>query len=178
MPAPLAHITIGFSLYRIIRYRFPATRIISVFGHPWVLLLACLFFSLLPDADSALGILLQDFGRYHNQWSHSLFTGIVPSLLLAGWVALVRKRGALEWGLLCFFSYDLHVLLDFFCYGRGVKLFWPLTSERFISPVLLFYGVRWSDGFVSHHHIATLINELLFAMIVLPPLLYLTRKQD
>ena len=49
-------------------------------------------------------------------------------------------------------------------------LFWPLSSHRFSSPLLLFYGVRWSDGLFSIHHLSTVLNELLFALVLLPPL--------
>lgn len=146
--------------------------------HPVCLLLpACLMFSLLPDSDSALGILFGRFGHFHNQWSHSLFFWVPPSLALAGAVYLFTRdsRQALAWGTLCLLSCVFHVLMDFACHGRGVMLFWPFTSHRFIAPVLLFYGVRWSDGFWSWRHFPTLLNELIFALVILPPTLYLTR---
>ena len=177
MPSPIAHITVGYGLYRILRH---ATETRPVFRalHPATLLLpACLFFSLLPDSDSALGVLFHRFGSFHNQWSHSLFFWILPALLLsAGLYVLFRdRRQALAWGALCLGSCLLHVLMDYACHGRGVMLFWPFTDHRFSTPVLLFYGVRWSDGFWSLRHFPTILNELIFALVILPPVLYLTR---
>lgn len=178
MPAPIAHLTIGFSIYRILAYKLTDTRLAFLFGNRWILLMACLFFSMLPDSDSVMGILFQDFGNYHNQGTHSLLSGLIPAAIVGIIVALIRKKAALSWAALCLVSYDLHVLLDFFCYGRGVKLFWPITQQRFISPVLVFYGVRWSDGLMSSHHFVTIINEAFFALIVLPPILYFTRNKE
>lgn len=178
MPSPIAHLTVGYALCRILRKAAEKHPAFRAFRPPCLLLPACLFFSLLPDSDSALGILFGQFGQYHNQWSHSLFFWVLPSCLLAGAVYLLSRDRAVAraWGALCLLSCCMHVLMDYTCQGRGVMLFWPLTTQRFISPVLLFYGVRWSDGVWSLRHIPTILNELLFALVLLPPVIYLTQR--
>jgi membrane-bound metal-dependent hydrolase YbcI (DUF457 family) len=66
-----------------------------------------------------------------------------------------------------YLSYALHVILDFFTFGgRGVMLLWPLTAQRFEAPFILFYGVRWSEGFLAVAHLTTLLTELGFVLIV------------
>jgi carbamoyltransferase len=58
-------------------------------GH---LLAAAAVLSLLPDLDSVLGILMGDFGRYHNNLSHSVFMALVAALSI-GAVARYASRG-------------------------------------------------------------------------------------
>ncbi len=176
MPSPIAHVTIGYCLYRLlcrVGWTYPQSRPqwASIF-----LLMTFIFFSLLPDSDSVLGILSRQFGRFHNQFSHSLFFWMLPSLLVAGMVNFMghNRRIAFLCGTLCLASCVIHILMDSVCHGRGVMLFWPLTSQRFSTAILLFNGVRWSDGLWSLRHIPTLINEFLFAAVILPPILYLT----
>jgi membrane-bound metal-dependent hydrolase YbcI (DUF457 family) len=180
MPSPVVHLTIGYTIYRALQHNAHTIRKLctSRFAR-WIVLAACLFFSLIPDADSALGVLASDFGAYHNQWSHSLFFGITPAIFFTLAARLfVPWRAALRWGALCLISCVIHVLLDYACYGRGVKLFWPFSNERFISPVLLFYGLQWSEGFFSMHHLQTLINEGLYALVILPPVIYFTQTHN
>jgi len=67
----------------------------------------------------------------------------------------VRKKASfLPWFLVLLISYESHVILDFFTYGpRGVMLFWPITAERFISPIFLFHGGAWSAGVYTSEHL-------------------------
>ena len=176
MPAPLAHLSFGYVIYRITQRIIPRASIPRFFFNRYVLLAAALFFSMLPDVDAAFGILFGNFGRYHNQWTHSLFFAIPPSLLVYLVLYPLKKSTALPMALLCLLGCITHVGLDYFCYGRGVMLFWPLSSQRFSSPLLLFYGVRWSDGLFSIHHLSTILNELLFALVLLPPVIFITRN--
>lgn len=177
MPSPLAHLAAGYSIYRIVRYAAASSARLAAALRPGLLLLpACLAFSMLPDGDSALGVLFRDMGAYHNQWSHSLFFALVPFtlvvLLAAAWPG---ERSPLAWGVLCLLSYHLHVVLDALCAGRGVMLFWPVTSQRYLLPTLPFFGLRWSEGVISFEHLKTLLNESILLAIFLPPLIYLTR---
>ena len=180
MPSPVAHVTIGYCLYCLLcRVGWTCPQ-----GRPrcaaFFFLVMCIFFSLLPDLDSVLGILSRQFGRYHNQFSHSLFFWMIPSLLLAGIIEITahNRRMAFVCGALCLTSCVIHILMDFSCHGRGVMLFWPLTSHRFSMAILLFNGVRWSDGLWSLRHISTLINEVLFVAVMLPPILYYTPSRQ
>lgn len=71
------------------------------------------------------------------------------------------------WYLSLFVSYASHVILDFFTYSeRGMMLLWPIDSARYESDVTLFYGVRWSEGLISYHHLVTLISEMAFSGLV------------
>jgi membrane-bound metal-dependent hydrolase YbcI (DUF457 family) len=132
-----------------------------------LLLLAAVFFSLMPDIDILPGLLMGDIGRFHNQWTHSLIVGSGVALL-AGLIALWRKDSFRFWFLLAWVSYSFHVIMDAFTWGgRGVMLLWPLTDQRFEGgPVSLFMGVRWSEGVWSPEHLLTLVTELAFVGLV------------
>ena len=127
---------------------------------------AALFFSQLPDIDSAAGIWFGDFGAYHNNLTHSLFVGLAVAAA-TGWLAPVLTGASYKWGFLfVLICYELHVLMDFVTVGRGVMLFWPITAQRFQSPVKLFYGLHWSQGWTSPSHLLTLANELAFVLVL------------
>jgi membrane-bound metal-dependent hydrolase YbcI (DUF457 family) len=129
-----------------------------------VLIIAVLA-SLLPDIDAIAGLLAKDLGRYHNNGTHSLVVGLGVALL-AGLIALfLDRRRYLNWFFIVLAGYELHVLMDFFTYdSRGVMFFWPLSSERFASDLILFYGVRWSYGWFAVEHLVTLATELVFVV--------------
>ncbi len=131
--------------------------------------------SLLPDVDAALGLLLGDLGAYHNAGMNSLLVVLCVSLLVAGLAWLRWRPGFRVWLALSLLCYSLHVLADYLTWGRGVMLFWPFTAERFAPPVYLFYGLHWSDGWVSVRHIWTLLTELVFAAILLTALVLYSR---
>jgi membrane-bound metal-dependent hydrolase YbcI (DUF457 family) len=126
----------------------------------WALAAVVAGLSLLPDGDAVLGIFFGDFGRYHNNWTHSLLLipiiGIVAAAALQ-WLVGLRFRDGFLLAVLCAGAHDI---MDFFTVGRGVMLLWPLTAARFQSPVLLFYGLHWSQPWNSPSHWVTLVNEL------------------
>lgn len=163
MPSPLAHSAMGYAIYRAQAENKEMGR--TLFAPR--LLLVTLFLSLLPDLDSVAGIILGDFGRYHNNISHSLFVGVMVALLIAGIVWWRRRAGVVFWFLLVLVCYEAHVLMDYVTQGRGVMLLWPFSSARYSTPFTLFYGLRWSEGILSVNHVWTLINELAFVVVVL-----------
>ena len=129
--------------------------------------------SLLPDLDAVAGLLLGDMYNIHNQGSHSLFSGLLASILIA---AAVNWFGHRFWGLdvpkgklfwLSLTAYALHVLMDTLTPGRGVMLFWPFSTVRFQSPVPLLYGVRWEEGWLSLKHLWTIVSELGLILLLL-----------
>lgn len=177
MPSPIIHTGLGFIIYRVIRDRFHGQYKLKNTGLPLVLVLA-VGISLLPDIDVIPGILANDLGRYHNNISHSIIFGSMVALLLAVIVSRTLKSGIWIWLVIFTLGYSMHALLDFFTMGeRGVMLFWPLTSERFSSPLKLFYGVRWSEGLFSQVHLHTLVNEIVFLALVGLVLLFIERKK-
>ena len=159
MPSPIAHLAVGAAV---------ATGFTRNIDDPaqlrqiWV---AALVFSLAPDLDAIPGYITGNMALYHNQISHGLFFGIAACLLATGVFGMLFGR-FLDWwsypriASVALVSYGLHLVMDAATFGPGVKLFWPFTDERFSAPVVIFYGVRHSEGFFSPHHLITIGNEL------------------
>jgi inner membrane protein len=165
LPSPLAHAAVGYGIYRIARSHSLNQNLRDSMSRRW-LLGATIILSLLPDIDAVLGFLLGNFGRYHNNITHSIFAGLFASLLFN---AIMRSHTTLKnvnWLIIALTCYELHVIMDFFTVGRGTMLFWPLTSSRFESPIKLFYGLHWSQGWFSIKHIWTLVSELFFLSFI------------
>ncbi len=161
MPSPIAHVTAGYLVWR--SGREPLTPPDRRFSSP-AGIAAFAFLSLLPDADAIPGLLFHDLERFHNHFSHSLFSGLILSLmLLSAARTLDRPRPAL-WMMYALICYWIHLLMDFMTIGRGVMLLWPLTSSRFSSPVKLFIGLHWSAGFWSIRHLETILTEGLLIL--------------
>ncbi|HMP89141.1 MAG TPA: metal-dependent hydrolase [Kiritimatiellia bacterium] len=160
MPSPLAHIAVGVIIGATASRNIPEKKA------RWTVVGVCVLFSMAPDFDLIAGFLLRDIGAYHNQFTHSPAFGIAACLLLTPLIKWLLPGYTLSrtFGLL-FLCYGLHIFMDFLTYGRGLKLLWPISEERFRPPVLLFYGVRWSDGLFTAKHFITLANELVFAGI-------------
>ena len=167
MPSPIAHTVVGYLVYRAARERLPNYKRWHVGPLPLLLGIAVLF-SVLPDVDAVFGILAGDFGRFHNNGTHSLVLAFAIALLVAGAIWFRLRKGFLSWFFICFFSYASHVLMDFFTLGgRGVMLLWPFTTNRYDSSFKLFYGVRWSNGFFAIEHLWTILTEVGFVLVVI-----------
>jgi membrane-bound metal-dependent hydrolase YbcI (DUF457 family) len=164
MPSPIAHLTAGYVVYQLGR-RYEAKPTLKGVGPLPGLLLVTAVFSLLPDIDSVVGLLMGDLGRFHNNATHSLFVGSCLALAFAG-LMWWRRRQFTYWFAIAFISYGLHLLMDMATIGRGIMLFWPLTEARYLAPVTLFYGLHWSDGWISIRHLWTVLTELVFTIIV------------
>ena len=166
MPSPIIHTTVGYLVYRYSRRKMPAESRYS-WGPLPILLMITVLFAMLPDFDALLGLLVGDIGRYHNNATHSLVVGLAISLLFAAFLELRNKARFLPWFMVLLISYESHVILDYFTYGpRGVMLFWPITTERFIAPIFLFHGVRWSAGVYTIEHLLTVASELLVVLMI------------
>ncbi|HUM69857.1 MAG TPA: metal-dependent hydrolase, partial [Chloroflexota bacterium] len=137
------------------------------------LLLVTAGFSLLPDVDSVVGLLSGDFGRFHNNATHSLFVGTAVSLLFGAGMKWRRGRGFRFWSVVALACYSLHILMDAATWGRGVMALWPFTQNRFHFPFILFYGLHWSQGWLSARHLWTLLTETLFVVLVVAVLSFL-----
>jgi membrane-bound metal-dependent hydrolase YbcI (DUF457 family) len=165
LPSPFAHASVGYLIYRITAARQPE-RARRVFRKLPLLLVVSLAASLLPDLDAVPGVLTGDFSRFHNNWTHSLAAGLLISLAAAAILARGLRTGFAGWFSVVLLSYEMHVIMDFFTRGRGVLLLWPFSMERFTAQVLLFAGVRWSQGLFSLLHLWTLAGELVFVLII------------
>ena len=162
MPSPIAHLTAGYVLYALSRTHQPQPALARIGPVPGLLAITA-GLSLLPDLDSVVGVLAGDFGRFHNNLTHSLLVGAAVALLFGAVMRAVRGGGFWFWFGVALAAYELHVLMDWTTYGRGVMALWPLTSARFQAPVFLFYGLHWSQGWLSVRHLWTLATELAFA---------------
>jgi inner membrane protein len=181
MPSPIAHLAVGYALYRLFRRREPEPTLKPIGPVPGLLAVTAAF-SILPDIDSVVGLLAGNFGRFHNNATHSLFVGVAFSLGFAAlmWVlgGKSRREQFAYWFGVAVVSYSLHIIMDAATISRGVMAFWPLTSERFLAPVTIFYGLHWSDGWVSIRHLWTFLTESAFAGLVLFALYRFDRPQE
>ncbi|MFO7679875.1 MAG: metal-dependent hydrolase [Chloroflexota bacterium] len=166
MPSPIAHLAASYVVYRLVRRYEPEPKLPPVEPVPGTLLVTAVF-STLPDVDSVVGLLAQDFGRFHNNATHSLIVGLGVSLLFAALMRWRRGQGFRYWFTVAAASYSLHILMDAATVSRGVMALWPLSDTRFLAPVTIFYGLHWSDGWISARHLWTLLTELLFAVLIL-----------
>ncbi|WP_051822462.1 metal-dependent hydrolase [Desulfonatronum thiodismutans] len=163
MPSPIAHLAAGAAV------AVGFTRDIDDPAQRRVVWGAALIFSVAPDLDAIPGFITGDMALYHNQISHSLFFGIAACLFVTGVFGLLFSR-FLDWwsysriSAVALISYGLHLVMDAATLGPGVKLLWPFMDERFSTPIMIFYGVRHSEGLFSAHHLITIGSEL--AMIV------------
>jgi inner membrane protein len=132
--------------------------------------------SMLPDMDVIPAIIFKNMRAYHNNFSHSLLLGALVALLVAGIFHQIYRSSFRLWFLICLTSYDLHVIMDALTTERGVMLFWPLTQNRFTSPIRIFYGLQWGLGWSSIWHLWTIFTEMLFAMAVIRAVNYFDRR--
>lgn len=166
MPSPIAHLSAGYVLFEFFRRRL-SPALLETTGKGLILLAICLLFSMLPDIDAVPGAVTGEMGRYHNQWTHSLPWALGLSTLLAATAYALKRKAFPGWFTLLFTCYSIHIAMDYFTYGRGVRLLWPLSDTRFKSNPSFFGGLHWSDGLFSTNHIWTAIEELSFGVIII-----------
>lgn len=171
MPSPIAHIATGIAIGLLAKQLAPKSLVnphqgIATQVTTQTIFMLTIIGSLLPDFDALLGIIMGDFGKYHNHLSHSFALGLGASLLIT---VLYASRLALPkttMFLMLFSAYSLHILMDAATVTRGVMLLWPISENRFATLLPLFYGVRWSEGIFSTLHLITIITETLFAGVL------------
>ena len=163
MPSPVAHIAMGYVVYRASLPYVSKDHETSFGSVPRLLAIAAAF-SLLPDIDAGAGIVMGDMGRFHNNATHSLFSTFLVALGIGALAKKFRRGRFAFWFSLSLACYGLHVLMDRFSTGRGVMLFWPLSTQRYSSPFTLFYGLHWSHGWISIDHLWTVATESVFSI--------------
>ena len=177
MPSPLIHLAVAAAAARIAPLPDAPRPRLRLFAVSAVA-------SMLPDVDAAAGLLAsvspQTLSLVHNQGTHSLLFLVLAAPLLAllarPFLRPLRYRAVLSLVAALLAS---HLLLDYFTWGRGLLLFWPLSSTRYASPVPLFYGVRYSLGLRTPAHLLTLATELLtLALLSLPVFLWCRRHHS
>lgn len=176
MPSPIAHLGAGYAIYRLYKQKLPAERK-SFWKIPLQLVLVA-GLSMLPDLDVIPAILFRDMRAWHNNFSHSLLFGIPVAFVIAGVFRRVYRSSFWLWFGICLLSYDLHVIMDALTAERGVMLFWPLSQERFASPIKLFYGLQWGLGWFSVWHLWTILTESAFVAVVLLAVNYFQKRRS
>jgi membrane-bound metal-dependent hydrolase YbcI (DUF457 family) len=176
MPSPIAHLSVGYAIYR--HYK---NRLLEPGRHTWKLPLQMVLvagLSMLPDLDVIPAILLKDMQRYHNNFSHSLLFAVPVAFVVAGIFHRLYRSNFWLWFVICLVSYDLHVFMDALTAERGVMMFWPITDERFASPVKIFYGLQWGLGWFSLWHLWTIFTEALFGLVVIVAMNYFDKRRN
>lgn len=176
MPSPIAHLGVGYAIYRHYKDKLPHDKR-SFWKLPLQLILVT-GLSMLPDLDVIPAIIFRDMRAYHNNISHSLLFGIPVALLVAGIFQRVYRSNFWLWFVICLISYDLHVVMDALTADRGVMMFWPVTDERIASPMKLFYGLQWGLGWFSPWHLWTIFTESVFVGIVLIAMNYFDSRRN
>ena len=176
MPSPIAHLGVGYAIYRHYKNKLPHDK--HRFWKVPLQLILVTGLSLLPDLDVIPAVIFRDMRAYHNNISHSLFFGIPVAFLVAGIFQRVYRSNFWLWFAICLISYDLHVIMDALTAERGVMLFWPLTETRYASSVKIFYGLQWGLGWFSPWHLWTIFTESLFVGIILIAMTYFDRRRN
>lgn len=175
MPSPIAHLGMGYAIYRHYKDRLPEDqRRVGRFSFPLIIFTGL---SLLPDLDVIPAMIFRDMKTYHNNFSHSLLFAVPVAFLIAGIYQRICRTNFWLLFLICLISYDLHIVMDMMTAERGVMLFWPLTQNRFIFPVKVFYGLQWGLGWFSIWHLWTVFTESIFVLVVVLSVNYLEKRR-
>ena len=162
MSSPIAHGSLMFAIWPVVRRRLDQPLSITRRCSLWGLLLVML---LAPDADMLLGPLTgQPLMHFHNQFSHSVFVGVAAAVLFAIVCRWIVGGRWVFWVLAGFLAYLSHLLIDIATFGRGVQLFWPISDARVSAPIPLFFGVRHSVGAPLGAHLITLVTDSMFGL--------------
>lgn len=176
MPSPIAHLSVGYAIYRHYKKRLPEQEV-AVWKLPLQMILVA-GLSMLPDLDVIPAIIFRDMERYHNNFSHSVLFAIPVAFIVAGIFRRIYGSSFWLWFAICLISFDLHVFMDALTAERGVMMFWPITDARFASPMKIFYGLQWGLGWFSFWHLWTIFTEALFGAIVIMAMNYFDKRRD
>lgn len=156
-------------------------------------LLLAVAFAIAPDLDVIPGLLRGKPALFHQGISHSI--GFAIAAGLAG-AALFRIKGeaARSGFLLASCAYASHLVLDLFGPDRrlpyGIPLFWPLSSETYLSPVELLPGMRhaattdastleWMRGILDWYNLRALaVEALIVGPLVLLALWFMRSRRQ
>jgi inner membrane protein len=175
MATPLGHVLSGYAIYGFAR--------VPKAGEQPGLALLGVFMAVAPDLDLIPGLVVGLPVLYHEGISHSLGFALLTSLVAAG---IFKMRGKMFFPAfaLGFLAYSSHLLLDWLGPdGRppyGIPVFWPISSETFISPVAVLLGVRhagvtnasiseWIQGMLTWHNVIPIAIEVA----VIAPFIFL-----
>jgi inner membrane protein len=189
LPSPVAHTASGFVFYLFFCQSYD-TRIARLKKIVLIFLLVGL--ANLPDLDFFPGFLIGEPNRYHHGISHSLITAILLSTFVYWGVKnYFTELESKKLYALLLLTLSSHTVLDYFVKDTvapyGVPLFWPLSSEYFISPFSLFMGVSRSGesaitfiaSLFSKYNLISIAGEIFYSLtIILIALLLKNRNSN
>ena len=177
MPSPLGHILFGAGVY---------LGTIRDQDRSWRRWGVALLSSIAADFDFLPGMLIGVPGAFHHGASHSILFaflfGAVLWLLARMWAP---DEEAARPAMVAVLAYASHVILDLVSVsngGRGLPLFWPISSERFGSDLGIFghfnhAGLRdgiWSV--VRWDNVPALTKELIVSGVLLLLVIWIRRR--
>ncbi len=159
MPSPIAHAVTGYCLGQV----FPRSRgQLSQRGAIAVGVIT----AVAADLDFLPQVLWD--ATSHRGISHSLGVAVVFSLALAGLLRRWQPKGFRTATGLGMLAYGSHLLLDLLTKGgRGMPIFWPLSSMLVRSPVVIFPPVHHSKGLFYSGHLTFILFESVYALALL-----------
>ena len=111
----------------------------------WILLIAIIMASNLPDIDFVFGYIAGNPNLYHHLWTHSLFFMLMSGVIFGIAYRVLEGKGGFKAGLVVCCIVFSHLVLDFITGDSstpyGMQLFWPVSRDFFISPITLFRDV-------------------------------------
>ena len=176
MPSPLAHLSVAYVIQRVLRKRGTASPDTPARG-AWSWLAAVSVLSMLPDLDAVPGLLLHNMHGYHYVVTHTPAAALIAAAIAGLSVRLLHGRRPWFWFGLTLLCYALHLCLDFFTFSRGMMLLWPFSSTRTLPPFFAFFGLHWSSRWNDSIHLWTVLNETLFAAVVVALVQVFTRAK-
>jgi len=163
MPLPIGHTLAGLACAQVRRGFF--------FMNRWHDAIFFVFLANLPDADFLPGIILGHPNLYH----HGIFHSVGAALAIAaagGCFFYLKKQPFWSRAAAIFLVFSSHLLLDFFAWDfaapYGLPLFWPFSSQYFITAKPFFINIIRSsatnDFFISlfnRHNLAAALREVI-----------------
>ena len=170
MPTPIGHSLAGLLLSK--------TKIFVPSRSTYKSFAVAMILANLADADFVPGLLSGNPNRFHHGLTHSVGASFIVGFLFA-WYFYFRQGRFLAPFFFAASAYSSHILLDFFTVDtslpHGIPMFWPISSEYFISPIAAFLDVRRSASmgtffqslFVAHNGWTVLREIIILVPMVL-----------
>jgi membrane-bound metal-dependent hydrolase YbcI (DUF457 family) len=172
VPSPIAHSSLVLVVAAFTKCHRKLSKVIN--GQAFFFYAAAVVTLCVQDLDFLVRIIHNHPSLAHGGATHSLCTGVFIGMIFA--IACRIRYGTslpigptLTVGIGCAWA---HTLLDAATWGRGVMFLWPFSTERYVSPIPLFFGGHHSQPLAWKLHLVTLSTELLFAGL----LWWLTRR--
>lgn len=181
MASPVGHSLCGLAIAAF----FP--RLFSLKN--WVLWIAILCFANLPDMDYLFGFFTGNPNTFHRLWTHSLGFMLMVGVLVLFIERWVNRAWKFQWSILAMLLIFFHLVVDYLGVDTrgdvGIPIFWPVSSENFISPVSIFRDIHKSNSsgnfiqsLFSVYNLWTIIQEILILGSVFIVVFFYKRKKQ